>query len=439
LTPGLVISGAASGVGKTTFTLGLMAALRARALEVQPFKCGPDYIDPAFHTVASGRASYNLDGWAMTPTQILGLADRGADIALAEGSMGLFDGVALPGETGTGASGDIAALMGWPVILVIDVTGQAQSAAAVAQGLARFREDVQIGGVVLNKVASARHDALVRAGFAQAGIPVLGALPRQAGIALPSRHLGLVQAEESTDLEALLAAAGQLVDSYCNLDAIVATARATQVRSVPHPPTRPPGARIALARDAAFSFVYPHLIEGWRNAGATILPFSPLGDEAPDNSADCCWLPGGYPELHAGRLAANTSLRSGMQRFAQTRPVHGECGGYMALGAGLVDAQGQRHEMLGLLGLETSFAKRKMNLGYRLAQLCAPVPGYGVGARLRGHEFHYASILSQPDPPLAEVRDANGLAVAQTGSRRAGAGGGQVSGTFFHLIAEASQ
>ncbi|MBC7153625.1 MAG: cobyrinate a,c-diamide synthase [Rhodobacteraceae bacterium] len=439
MTPGLVISGAASGVGKTTFTLGLMAALRARALEVQPFKCGPDYIDPAFHTVASGRASYNLDGWAMTPTQILGLADRGADIALAEGSMGLFDGVALPGETGTGASGDIAALMGWPVILVIDVTGQAQSAAAVAQGLARFREDVQIGGVVLNKVASARHDALVRAGFAQAGIPVLGALPRQAGIALPSRHLGLVQAEESTDLEAILAAAGQLVDSYCNLDAIVATARATQVRSVPPPPTRPPGARIALARDAAFSFVYPHLIEGWRNAGATILPFSPLGDEAPDNSADCCWLPGGYPELHAGRLAANTSLRSGMQRFAQTRPVHGECGGYMVLGAGLVDAQGQRHEMLGLLGLETSFAKRKMNLGYRLAQLCAPVPGYGVGARLRGHEFHYASILSQPDPPLAEVRDANGLAVAQTGSRRAGAGGGQVSGTFFHLIAEASQ
>jgi cobyrinic acid a,c-diamide synthase len=439
LTPGLVISGAASGVGKTTFTLGLMAALRARALEVQPFKCGPDYIDPAFHTVASGRASYNLDGWAMTPTQILGLADRGADIALAEGSMGLFDGVALPGETGTGASGDIAALMGWPVILVIDVTGQAQSAAAVAQGLARFREDVQIGGVVLNKVASARHDALVRAGFAQAGIPVLGALPRQAGIALPSRHLGLVQAEESTDLEALLVAAGQLVDSYCNLDAIVATARATQVRSVPPPSTRPPGARIALARDAAFSFVYPHLIEGWRNAGATILPFSPLGDEAPDNSADCCWLPGGYPELHAGRLAANTSLRSGMQRFAQTRPVHGECGGYMVLGAGLVDAQGQRHEMLGLLGLETSFAKRKMNLGYRLAQLCAPVPGYGVGARLRGHEFHYASILSQPDPPLAEVRDANGLAVAQTGSRRAGAGGGQVSGTFFHLIAEASQ
>lgn len=446
MTPGLVISGAASGVGKTTFTLGLMAALRARDMAVQPFKCGPDYIDPAFHTVASGRASFNLDGWAMSAERMHALADRTADIALAEGSMGLFDGVAVPGETGAGASADIAALMGWPVVLVIDVTGQAQSAAAVAQGLARFRADVPIAGVVLNNVASPRHDTLVRAGFAQAGIAVLGALPRQVGIELPSRHLGLVQAEETADLERLLSEAGKAVAQYCDLDAIVAAARSGAGHaSAPPPPTRPPGARIALARDAAFSFVYPHLIEGWRSAGATILPFSPLAEEVPDDSADCCWLPGGYPELHAGRLAGNDRLRSGLHRFAQTRAVHGECGGYMALGAGLVDAQGQRHQMLGLLGLETSFAKRKMNLGYRLAELSAPMPGFEVGTRLRGHEFHYARILSQPDAPLAEVRDANGLVVAQTGSQRKSAasghaaGGGQVSGTFFHLIAEASQ
>ncbi|WP_417809017.1 cobyrinate a,c-diamide synthase [Thioclava sp.] len=438
MTPGLVISGAASGVGKTTFTLGLMAALRAREMAVQPFKCGPDYIDPAFHTVAAGRASLNLDGWAMAPAQILDLADREADIAVAEGSMGLFDGVAQPGETGVGASGDIAALMGWPVVLVIDVTGQAQSAAAVAQGLAQFREDAQVAGVVLNKVASPRHEALVRAGFAQAAIPVLGALPRQAGIELPSRHLGLVQAEETGDLESLLAKAGNVVAAHCDLDAIVAAARAGQRKPAVHRLTPPPGMRIALARDAAFSFVYPHLIEGWRAAGATILPFSPLADEGPDDSADCCWLPGGYPELHAGRLAANATLRAGIGRFAQTRPVHGECGGYMALGAGLIDAQGQRHAMLGLLGLETSFAKRKMNLGYRLARLSAPIPGHAVGARLRGHEFHYATILSQPDAPLAEVCDANGAGVAQTGSWRKAAGGGQVSGTFFHFIAEAS-
>ncbi|MFN4102397.1 MAG: cobyrinic acid a,c-diamide synthase, partial [Pararhodobacter sp.] len=173
------------------------------------------------------------------------------------------------------------------------------------------------------------------------------------------------------------------------------------------PPLPPPGARIALARDAAFSFVYPHVTAAWRRAGATILPFSPLLDEAPDDSADCCWLPGGYPELHAPRLAAAHGFRAAMLRFADTRPVHGECGGYMALGAGLVDAAGERHQMLGLLGLETSYARRRMHLGYRRADPVAPLPGLGLRP-LRGHEFHYASIEAQPDAPLARVTDANG-------------------------------
>ena len=202
-------------------------------------------------------------------------------------------------------------------------------------------------------------------------------------------------------------------------------------------PLPPPGSRIALARDAAFSFTYPHVLEAWRQGGATILPFSPLADEAPDDSADCCWLPGGYPELHAPRLAAADHFRRAMHRFAQTRPVHGECGGYMALGAGLVDADGVRHEMLGLLRLETSYAKRRMHLGYRRAALLAPLPGLGTQA-LRGHEFHYASILAQPDAPLARVTDANGAEVPETGSHRAMPGGGQVTGTFFHLIAPAA-
>ena len=173
-----------------------------------------------------------------------------------------------------------------------------------------------------------------------------------------------------------------------------------------------------MARDAAFSFTYPHVLQAWRAAGAEILPFSPLADEAPDAAADVCWLPGGYPELHAGRLAANAGFREGLQRFAASRPVHGECGGYMAMGAGLVDAKGQRHQMAGLLGLETSFEKRRMHLGYRLATLGAASLGFPAGARLRGHEFHYASIISQPDRPLAEVVGASGEAVAETGSRR---------------------
>lgn len=437
--PGLLISAPASGTGKTTVALGLIAALRAQGLVVQPFKCGPDYIDPAFHAAAAGRASVNLDSWSMTPGRIAALAQAAvsAGLVIAEGSMGLFDGVARPGETGTGASADIALQMGWPVIAVLDVSGQAQTAAAVAAGLAGFRPGLRLAGVILNKVASPRHEALVRAGMAAAGLPVLGALPRKAAVALPERHLGLVQAEELPRLQAILAEAAAFVTAHCDLAAIRAVAAGGTAPAGSAPPVPAPGERIALARDAAFSFVYPHLLADWRAQGATILPFSPLADEAPDPSATVCWLPGGYPELHAGKLAAAEQFRSGLAAFAQTRPVHGECGGYMALGAGLVAADGTRHRMAGLLGLETSFAKRRMHLGYRFATPLHPLPGTGR-APLRGHEFHYATILSQPDPALAAVQDANGDAVAETGSCRQTAGGGRVSGTFFHLIAPAS-
>ncbi|MTH62950.1 cobyrinate a,c-diamide synthase [Paracoccus shanxieyensis] len=432
---GLLISAPASGSGKTTVTLGLIAALRARGLAVQPFKCGPDYIDPAFHHAAAGRPSFNLDSWAMDRTQIAHLlgAARDADIALAEGSMGLFDGVATTGGLGNGASADIAALTGWPVVLVLDAKGQAQSAAAVALGFRQMRPDVALAGVVLNRVASARHEALIRHALDPLGIAVLGVLPREAAIELPERHLGLVQASEHTALQDLLARAGQAATQHLDLDAIIAAARGgiatpQPFRPLPFRPLPPPGQRIALAQDAAFSFIYPHLIAGWRAAGAEIMPFSPLADQAPDDSATVCWLPGGYPELHAGRLAMATRFRECLRRFAETRPVHGECGGYMAMGAGLVDAQGARHEMAGLLGLETSYAKRRMHLGYRRA---APLGGLYAQA-LTGHEFHYATILSQPDDPLARVTDANGDTVPETGSRR-----GHATGTFFHLIGDA--
>lgn len=440
MTPGLMISAPASGTGKTILMLGLLSALRARGLVVQPFKSGPDYIDPAFHQAASGRASLNLDSWSMGAGQIaahLALAED-ADLALVEGSMGLFDGVAKPGEAGNGASAEIAQMAGWPVVLILDVSGQAQSAAAVARGFATLRPDLPFAGVVLNRVASPRHEALIRAGMAEAGLTVLGALPRQGNVELPERHLGLVQAEETAELDRLLDRAGEFIAQHCDLDAIIAAAGA---RALPdasrYLPLPPPGQRIALARDAAFSFVYPHLLAEWQAQGATILPFSPLADEAPDDSADACWLPGGYPELHAARLAAAQTFRDGLTRFAQTRPVHGECGGYMALGAGLVDADGTRHRMVGLLGLETSYHKRRMHLGYRRAELLAPFAGLAPGAVLRGHEFHYASILSQPDAPLADVRDANGDPVPETGACRTMPCGGRVTGSFFHLISRA--
>lgn len=434
--PGLLISAPASGTGKTTVTLGLARAFTRMGLVVQPFKSGPDYIDPAFHTAAARRPSVNIDSWAMGAEMIRALTARAsdADLVLAEGSMGLFDGVAQAGEHGTGASADIAALMGWPVVLVLDVSGQAQSAAAVARGFATMRANTQIAGVILNRVASPRHEALVRNGMEAAGITVFGALPRRESIALPERHLGLVQAEEQPALEAILEAAADFAAQHLDLAALRAAARSAGQSAAGAQKIIPPAQRIALARDAAFSFVYPHLLDAWRAAGAEVLPFSPLADQAPDPSADVVWMPGGYPELHAGALAAAQTYRNGLRAFAQTRPVHGECGGYMAMGQALIDKQGNRHDMAGLLGLVTSYEKRRMHLGYRLATLAAPIPGHAAGSRLRGHEFHYSTILTQPDAPLAAVQDANGDAVAETGSRR-----GHATGTYFHLIAKATR
>ncbi len=316
---------------------------------------------------------------------------------------------------------------------MLDPAGQAQTAAAVAAGLRDFRPGVRIAGVILNRVASPRHEDLVRRAMEGAGIAVLGALPRHAPIRLPERHLGLVQAEELARLNELIAEAARLVTEHVDLDALLRSSECawTTPAAKSAPRVTPPGQRIALARDTAFSFIYPHIIEGWCAAGAEIMPFSPLADEGPHEQADVCWLPGGYPELQAGRIAANRRFRRALNAFAETRPVHGECGGYMVLGEGLIDKDGMRHAMTGLLGLETSFAARRMHLGYRLAELAVDMPGHASGARLRGHEFHYATIVSQPDTPLAVVRDANGAEVAESGSRR-----GHVTGTFFHLIAE---
>ncbi|MBN7787018.1 cobyrinate a,c-diamide synthase [Ponticoccus gilvus] len=428
--PGVMVSAPSSGTGKTTVMLGLLRTFAEDGLAVQPFKSGPDYIDPAFHRAASGRASFNLDTWAMGEGLLDAVAGQaaGADLCVGEGSMGLFDGVATRGRAGYGSSAETARRMGWPVVLVLDVGGQAQSAAATALGFRSYMPELPFAGVILNRVASPRHERLTRLGMERAGLPVLGVLPRRGDLTLPERHLGLIQAVEHPDLEAAIAGYAAFLREHVDLDAIRAAARGLGAVTGDLPP--PPAQRIALAQDAAFSFTYPHLLEGWRRAGAEVLPFSPLADEAPDARADLVWLPGGYPELHAGRLAAAETFRAGMLAHAQTRPVHGECGGYMALGEALIDKEGLRHRMLGLLGLVTSYEKRKFHLGYRRAVLTAPMPGFEAGAALRGHEFHYSTILDQPDAPLAAVADADGTPVPETGSVRGG-----VTGTFFHLIA----
>jgi cobyrinic acid a,c-diamide synthase len=258
---------------------------------------------------------------------------------------------------------------------------------------------------------------------------VLGAVQRRASIALPERHLGLVQAGETEALDAVLEEIASATVEAVDLDALSSLAIPLAWLADGNVlALSPPGQRVALAQDRAFSFMYPHVTEGWRNAGAEIVTFSPLADEAPATSCDAVWLSGGYPELHAGTLAAAANFRAGMHAAAaRGAPIHGECGGYMALGAGLQDADGVRHPMLGLLGVETSFAARRLHLGYRRAHFAA-----GQGDVL-GHEFHYATVLANPDAPLATITDAGGAAVAEGGSRR-----GSVSGTFFHMIDRAS-
>ena len=433
--PGLMISAPASGTGKTTVMLGLLRAFKDDGLTVQPFKSGPDYIDPAFHRAAAGRASFNLDTWAMNDGLLNAISAQsaGADITVAEGSMGLYDGVAGRGATGFGSSAETAKRTGWPVVLVIDVSGQAQSAAATALGFKMYAPDLPFAGVILNRVASPRHERLARLGMERAGLPVLGVLPRRGDLALPERHLGLIQAVEHPDLEEAITGYAAFLREHVDLATIKAAA-ASIPQSTKGALPKPPAQRIALAQDAAFSFTYPHLLKGWRDAGAELLPFSPLADQAPDPSADLVWLPGGYPELHAGQLAASQTFLTGLCHHAKSKPVHGECGGYMALGEALIDKDGTRHQMAGLLGLVTSYEKRKFHLGYRRATLQAPMPGFTTGQSLRGHEFHYSTILEEPDAPLAHVTDADGNPVPETGSRR-----DNTTGTFFHLIAEATE
>ncbi len=386
---GLIVAAAASHSGKTTISLGLIAALRQRGLRVAAAKCGPDYIDPKFLEAASGTPAINLDPWAMPPDAIFARLRRigvGADIVVVEGVMGLFDG----GPDGAGSTASLAALTGLPVVLVVGAQGTAQSAAAVAEGCARLADGFHIVGAIANQIASERHADLVREGFLRASVPLLGLVKRDAAIVLPSRHLGLVQAEEHADLETKIRRAAKLLEEGCNVEAIAAAAK-----SVPPPPcgeevaakrlgegsldldrsypSRSPspqggrglpplGRKIAVARDVAFAFAYPHLLNDWREAGAAVSFFSPLVDEAPASDADAVFLPGGYPELYAGRIAAAKEFRAGMHMAAERGAlIYGECGGYMVLGESLTDTDGIDHPMLGLLPVATSFKHRMLH------------------------------------------------------------------------------
>lgn len=434
---GLIIAAPASGSGKTCLTLGLLRLFARQGVAVASAKVGPDYIDPAFHAAASGRPCLNLDPWAMRPATLahaVATLAQGASLIICEGVMGLFDGATAT----AGSTADVAAALGWPVILVVDVRAQAASAAAVARGFASHRADVEVAGVIFNRVGSARHAAILSEACAEAlpALPILGALPRLDGLRLPERHLGLVQAGEHPDLDAFLDRAAALMAEHLDTDALVALARPGPAVGAGLPtagvePLRPIGQKIALAADAAFAFAYPLTLACWRAAGATIAPFSPLADEAPAADADAVYLPGGYPELHAGTLAGNARFLGGLRAAAARGAcVFGECGGYMVLGESLIDADGHAHAMAGLLPLATSFAERRLQLGYRRTTLLAATRLGAAGTAFRGHEFHYATVCREGrGQALFACADAAGTPMATAGRIN-----GSVAGSFIHLI-----
>ncbi|WP_182083951.1 cobyrinate a,c-diamide synthase [Aureimonas sp. ME7] len=422
---GLLVAAPRSGSGKTLFTLALLRWARGQGLRVAPAKAGPDYIDPGFHAHALGQPSVNLDPHAMRPALIRSLAATDGRPLVVEGMMGLFDGAA----DGSGSSADLAVLLRLPVVLVVDCAKQSHSVAALVRGFRDHRGDVHLAGVVLNRVGSPRHEAMLRGALESLGVRVLGALPNAPDLALPERHLGLVPAGEHGDLDRTLDHAAAWFAGGMDLAVMEALLAPRAVSVPPTVSTLPPlGRRVAVARDEAFAFLYPHLLAGWRAAGTELALFSPLADEGPEPGCDAVFLPGGYPELHAGRIAAASGFRAGMEA-ARNRgaAIYGECGGYMVLGESLEDAQGIAHPMLGFLPLRTSFRRRRLHLGYRRLR---PLSGAPWAAPLAAHEFHYSTVSSEGEADrLFAAIDALGEDLGVIGLRRE-----RVSGSYAHVI-----
>ncbi len=433
--PTVIIAAPSSGSGKTILTMGLIGALRRQGLRVGSFKIGPDYIDPRFLEAASGRTCNNADSWAMRFATLAGninQAGQNADIVVAEGVMGLFDGA----PNGTGSTADIAAIFRLPVILLVDVQRMGASAAALIEGFRRHREDVAIDGIILGQVASPAHEHAVRVACDDTfSTPILGTLPRRSSLTVPSRHLGLVQASERSNLANVITEAADLVTEHIDLDRFQRLARHPSVSALPQAPAPLPplGQRIAVASDEAFGFCYPMVLEAWRRAGCEIRFFSPLKNEAPANHGDAVFLPGGYPELHAALLASNATFLNGLRRVADRgATIYGECGGYMVLGKSLVDKEGSAHAMADLLPVETSFANPKLHLGYRKATISGDCILGSAGTVFTGHEFHYAAEQLVDGAPLFDCRDARDNAIGKTGCRL-----GKIIGSFVHLIDQA--
>jgi len=395
----IVVAGVASGVGKTSITLGLLEALRRRGLAVQAFKVGPDFIDPGLHAVVTGRPSYNLDGWMCGRERVLDVVARvaaGADVAVVEGVMGCFDGV--DGVTEEGSTAQVAKWLGAPVVLVLDAGALARSAAAIALGFERFDPALRVAGVIANRVGGAAHarwvfDAIRAACLAEP----LGALAQAAELTMPERHLGLLTAADGALTAELIGRLGDAVEHGVDLERLLALATplaaAVPSRSCPQPMR----ARIGVARDAAFQFYYEENLDRLRAAGAELVAWSPLADaDVPD--VEGLYLGGGYPELHGAALGDNSSLKKSVRRFAEAgRPVYAECGGLMFLAESLEDLDGRVHPMVGLLPAAVRLREHGLTLGYAEVSLATATPLGVAGVRARGQEFHKSTL--GPVPP----------------------------------------
>jgi len=432
----LVIAGTHSGVGKTTLTAGVIAALRRRGLAVQPFKVGPDYIDPTYHALAAGRPCRNLDTWMVPPNGVRSLFARAtcdADIAIIEGVMGLYDGADYDGETGCTA--EAAKLLGAPVVVVLDASKMARSAGAVALGYQRFDKRAPLAGFIVNRVGGEGHGRGVAEAVTRAtGLPVLGWLPREESLHVPERHLGLVPTCEPGRWDEFIGAAGDLAARQLDFDRLLAIAR----QAAPLPVTAAAECRategrpvIGVARDEAFQFTYEDNLDLLRDAGAEIAFFSPLRDVALPPRTGAVILSGGFPEVYAEALAANRPMHGALRAaHRQGLPIYAECGGLMYLTQAILDGHGARHEMVGLLPGQ-SVMSRRLTLGYRLARSAGNswlLPG---GETVRGHEFHYSAWEDRP----ADVAPA-WLLLPRTGegdARPEGASLGSLRASYVHL------
>ena len=398
-TRGLVIAGTQSGVGKTTVTLGLLAALRRRGLVVQPFKVGPDFIDPGHHTRAAGRVSRNLDGWMLSREANEGLFRRqvlGADVAVVEGVMGLFDG--YDGLSEAGSTAQMAKWLGLPVLLVVEARAMARSAAALVHGFASFDPDLTLAGVIFNRIGSITHLEYLQQALASVnGVRCFGGLPRDQELAIPERHLGLATTEDHPLAAAYLHHLADWLEANLDVDGLLKALPRLALPEQQAAKAAAPTVRIGVARDRAFCFYYPENLELLADAGAELVPFSPLNDRELPAGLHGIYLGGGYPELNAATLAANVSMRQSLKEYAAAGlPIYAECGGLMYLAQEIRDLEGQTHPMAGVFPFTVRMLPRLKALGYREVTLTAAGLLGPQGTAIRGHEFHYSEMAGEP-------------------------------------------